>query len=137
MRNCTTHLGMAMLICAALGLSGAGCQTSKPGVTDTVGRIDAVIEAPPPRVTQAATNVLENDYHFKLLSTAYTTIDGRVEAESAQGTKVWVWVAKKDDNSSAVSMRVGLTGDEKLSLEMLDKIKARSKTLMDKLRETM
>jgi hypothetical protein len=123
--------------CSLLALAVAGCSTDKPGVTDTMGRYDQVINAPAARATQAATDVLDSDYHFKVLSSAYSTIDGKVEAESAQGMKVWVWVERKDDDSSTVSVRCGDMGDQKLSMEILDKIQDRSKTLMQKIREHM
>jgi hypothetical protein len=124
-------------VCGVLLLALMGCATDKPGVTDTMGRYDQVINAPTPRATQAATDVLESDYKFKILSTAYSEIDGKVEAQSAQDMKIWVWVQKIDDNSCTVSVRVGDMGDQKLSMEILGKIQDRSKTMMQKLREHM
>ena len=117
-------------------LVAGGCKTSQPGTTDTMGRYDMVVNAPPPRATRAATNVLEDDYKFTIDSTAYSTIDGKIVAHTAQNTKVWVWVERQGENDSVVSLRVGV-GDEKLSLEILAKIKESAKTLMERLREKM
>ena len=117
-------------------LIAAGCRTSQHGVTDTMGRYDLVVHAPPPRATRAAMDVLEDDYLFKVESSGFSTIDGKVEAQSAQGTRIWVRVERQGDSDSVVSVRVG-SGDEKLSLEILGKIKDRAKTIMDRVREKM
>jgi hypothetical protein len=132
----TDHWLRSVLIVTGLlsMLSAAGCQTSQPGVTNTMGRYDMAVNAPPPRATRAALNVLEDDYKFKVESSALTAIDGKVEAQSAQGTKIWVWVERQGDNGSLVSVRVG-AGDEKLSLEILGKIKESAKTIMERIRE--
>ena len=117
-------------------LTAAGCQTAQPGTTDTLGRYDMVISAPPPRATRAAADVLEDDYKFKIDSSAFSAIDGKVVAETAQGTTIWTWVQRKGDNDSLVSVRVGV-GDEKLSMEILAKIRDRSNSLMERIKEKM
>jgi hypothetical protein len=118
-------------------LVAGGCKTSQAGTTDTMGRFDMVINAPPPRATRAAQEVLEDDYKFAIDSSALSTIDGKIEAHSAQDTKVWVWVERQGDDNSLVSIRIGMAGDEKLSLEILAKIRDQAKTLMQRLKEKM
>src|SRR5690242_2168002 len=99
----TQRLLLASSVCAVLGLGSlAGCESTQPGVTNTVGRYDMVIDAPPARVTQVVQGVLQDDYKFQIDTSAYTKIDGKVVAHTAQGTKVWVWVNRQGDNMSQV-----------------------------------
>jgi hypothetical protein len=117
-------------------LVASGCRTSPHEAAQATGRYDVVVHAPPPQATRATTDVLEGDYLFKIESSAFTNADGNVEAQSAQGTRVWARVEGRGDGDSVVSIRVG-SGDEKLSLEILDKIKDRARTIMERIRAKM
>lgn len=133
----SSALGLALGVAVA-GAMLVGCETSRPEVTNVAGRYDMYMDASTERVTDAAVSVLESDYKFVIESKASTAIDGRVVAHTARNTKIYVWVERISDTSSKASVRVGeLTGDQALSMEILDKIKQKAKPLMQKIKEKL
>jgi hypothetical protein len=106
-------------------LAAGGCSTNTPGVTDTAGRFDMLIDAPPATVARAADSVIEN-YKFPIESFTFSKADGHLLAHTAQGTEVQLWINQQGDNVSKIEIRVGLTGDEALSQQILKKIKNKS-----------
>ncbi len=106
----------------ALSLSFA-CQTSRPGVKNTLGTYSAHIDAAPASVTRATEAALQGlDLNITMVEA--TQLDGRVEARNANEKKVVVRSDLAGDNVSKVRIKVG-SGDEALSLKILDDIRAR------------
>src|ERR1700733_8943332 len=99
-----------------------GCQTDSPGVKDTLGSYSALVNASPDRVTNAAAASLK-DMKLLNITSDSTKIDGKVTATTAQNDPVTINVEQAGDNISKVSIRVGSTGDEVVSKQILDRIK--------------
>jgi hypothetical protein len=117
-----THLGIVILSLGFFLVTLGGCQTDSPGVTYTLGNYTAMVNASPDKVTNAAKKSLEQ---MKLtdISGAGTKIDGKVTAMTAQAEHVTINIEQAGENVSKVSIRVGATGDEAVSKQILDKIK--------------
>jgi hypothetical protein len=52
-----------------------------------------------------------------------TKVDGRVTAKDAQGTTITINISQAGDKVSKVTIRVGATGDEAMSKQLMDGIK--------------
>lgn len=132
------HLFKMLALCVILTLSVLGCDTNRPGVTQTLGQYDMVLEAPTSRASRAAEDVLKGDYKFVIDSSVHTAIDGKVVAHTAHNNQVTVWVTREGDNLSKVTVQVDqLTDRERLSMEILGKIKEKSKTVVEQIRDKL
>ena len=112
-----------------LGLSLSvlgGCETSRAGVKDTAGRYSTMVNAAPDKATAAAKQAVEDLKLADITSTA-TKVDGKVTARTAGNDQVNIEIEQAGDNVSEVSVRVGVTGDESLSMQILDRIKNSTK----------
>ncbi len=99
-----------------------GCKTDQPGVTNTAGTIKATLASNPDKVTEVSKKVLE-DMDLAIISSGSTSIDGQVEARTAQDVKVKITCNKAGDDVTDISIRVGTLGDKQLSMTILDEIK--------------
>jgi hypothetical protein len=99
-----------------------GCQTGQVGATNTLGAYSTMIDSTPDKVTVAAQKA---DADLKLLDIVGngTAIDGHVSAKNAQGDDVTIDIAQAGDNVSKVTIRVGATGDDAVSKQLVDRIK--------------
>lgn len=110
---------------APLLLAPAACKTSQIGVTNRLGTIKTMLDSPPDRVIAAAEEVLR-EMDLEILEARSTSLDGRVEARTANDRPILVKTELAGNNVSEVSIRVGSTlGDEALSLQILNRIKER------------
>jgi len=119
MRTPIAAMGALMLSLILL----VGCETSRTGVTNTVGTYDAVVKADTIKATKAAAEVLE-EMEFTILENKSSEVDGVVKAKTARDVPVNITVRTEGKGLSNVSIRVGDFGDEAMSLMILDKIKA-------------
>jgi hypothetical protein len=115
-------------ILLALGLVSyltVGCATDKPGMTDTLGTYTVTVNGSPDKVTTAAYKAC-TDLKLSNVDSGNggTKVDGRVTAQTAENTQVTIDIAQSGDNSSKVSIRVGTTGDQNLSSQLVDRINA-------------
>jgi hypothetical protein len=113
---------LGILGAASFLLATTACQTDQPGVKDTMGSYSAMVDSTPDKVTAAAKSAVQDMQLTNVNSTA-TAIDGKVTAETAQGQDVTIDVAQAGDNISKVTVRVGATGDDAVSQQIIDKIK--------------
>ncbi len=119
----------ATFIMALFGLGvfmiQAGCQTDEPGATNTLGFYTTNVDARPDKVTTAAYKACEDLKLSNINSgSGGSTVDGEVTATTAQGTNVTIDIKENGDNVSKVTIRVGTTGDNSVSEQLVDRIKA-------------
>ena len=112
------------LLVVLVSLVMGACTTPQPGVSNKMGTVTAKLNGAPQDVTEAARQTLE-DMDLVIVSSGATGIDGKVVARSAQEVKVTVEVERAGENLSELSIRVGMLGDEDVSLSILEKIKRR------------
>lgn len=126
MRSRKTHVLMPVF--AILGLLWLpACATHEPGVKNVVGTYTATVKGAPVEVTDAASSTLEEMELLKLKSKV-TAVDGSVSAQTADGTNVSVDIEQAGDGLSSVRVRVGVAGDKKLSMAIIDGIKKELKS---------
>ncbi len=100
-----------------------GCQTDTPGATNTLGSYSTMIDGSPDKVTAAAQKAA-GDLQLTDIVGNGTTIDGKVTAKTAQGDVVTIDIEQAGQNVSKVTIRVGATGDDAVSKQLVDRIKA-------------
>ncbi|HPR63514.1 MAG TPA: DUF3568 family protein [Thermoanaerobaculia bacterium] len=52
-------------------------------------------------------------------------LKGKLQAEMADGTRIYIWLKATDMDQTEVSIRVGYMGDRELSIQILKQIKSR------------
>ena len=107
--------------CVLLPLTG--CQTDTPGATNTLGYYSTMVNDTPDHVTIAAKKAATD---LKLIDIVgdYTKIDGHVTCKNSQGDAISIEVAQAGENVSKVTVHVGATGDDAVSKQLVDRIKA-------------
>ncbi len=120
------HSLRTSLFYALLSLSiASACETSQVGVTNRFGSIEAKLATTPNRATAAAEEVLR-EMELRMGEVMSTAIDGRVEAQTANDDQVVIRTKAGGPDVTEISIRVGSgMGDEALSLEILDRIRAK------------
>jgi hypothetical protein len=101
----------------------AGCQTDTPGATSTLGSYSTMINGPPDKVTAAAQKAADDLKLVDIVGNG-TKVDGKVTAKNAQGDTVTIDIEQAGENVSKVTIRVGTTGDEAVSKQLVDRIKS-------------
>jgi hypothetical protein len=119
----------ATIIMALFGLDvfmiHAGCATDEPGASNTLGFYTKNINARPDKVTTAAYKACEDLKLSNIHSgSGGSTVDGEVTANTAQGTNVTIDIKQAGDKLSKVTIRVGATGDNAVSEQLVDRIKS-------------
>lgn len=104
-------------------LNLAGCQTDTPGTTDTLGSYTTMIDSSPDKVTAAAQKAAGDLKLIDIVGNG-TAVDGRVTAQDAQGDDVTIDITQAGQNVSQVKIRIGLTGDEAVSKQLVDRIRS-------------
>jgi hypothetical protein len=104
-------------LAVAAGAAGAGA------VAWVEGRLDATLNADFERVVRAA-NLAIKDLQFAKISEKKDALEAIFVARTAGDRRVEIKALKVANQTSKVQIRVGVFGDEALSLTILDKIKA-------------
>lgn len=118
---------VSTVLLAALVLPVTACKTSQVGVKNTFGTYNTLLSAFPEEVTEAAAETAQ-DLKLANVQVTSTTVDGRVEAYTADETKVTIRSKMAGDGVTEIKIRVGAGfGDEMLSLDILERIKAKLK----------
>lgn len=99
----------------------SGCNTGREGITKVFGTYTTRVSAPADQAIAAAREVFREMSLTEVSYTA-TVFDGRLIAQSATDKTFEVTTRKAGERMSELSVRVG-TGDEKLTYEIIDKIK--------------
>lgn len=100
-----------------------GCQTDTPGATNTLGSYSTMIDGSPDKVTAAAQKAADDLKLTDIVGNG-TTVDGKVTAKTAQGDVVTIDIEQAGQNVSKVTIRVGATGDDAVSKQLVDRIKS-------------
>jgi len=109
-------------LCVGLLLMNiTGCGTSQPGTSDTLGSYSTNVNGAPDKVAKAAEQACE-DLKLSDIVANGTKVDGKVTAKNAQGDTVTINIEQAGDNISKVSIRVGTTGDDAVSKQLIDGI---------------
>jgi hypothetical protein len=112
------------LLGGSFGFMGlTACETDSPGATETLGVYSTNIDGAPDKVTAAAQKAAADLGLTEIVGNG-TAIDGKVTAKNAQGDVVTIDIAQAGDSVSKVTIRVGTTGDEAVSKQLIDKIKS-------------
>jgi hypothetical protein len=96
------------------------------GVAYVNGDLEATVEASPTRVVEASEAALK-DMEVDVKSSEKSGIDGRVVGRTATDKKVEITVKRESDTTSKLSIRIDTFGDEALSRQIYEKIKAELK----------
>jgi hypothetical protein len=128
--NFTQEIAMklAMILLTAIGLCAyfmplSGCATDEPGASDTLGTYSTNIDSSPDKVTDAANKACSDLKLTNIVSTG-TKVDGKVTAKTAAGDDVTIDITQSGDGVSKMSIRVGATGDQSISKQLVDKTKS-------------
>src|SRR5688500_17835622 len=122
------------VLALALACTQAGCLVvaAAAGAGTTVayvrGDLESSVNGNPEQVTAASKKAME-EMKFTVISSGASNIDGQVVARTAQDTQVKVVVQAQGDDVSAVKIRVGNFGNQSLSAQILEKIRANVKDM--------
>lgn len=118
-------------LCVGASALNAGCLAIVAGAAAaagtyvyTEGRLESVEQAPVASVYEA-TLLAMADLEYRVVEKQKDALEARVVAEKADETEVKIALAHKTDKSTEVRIRVGITGDRKLSAIILEKIRGR------------
>lgn len=130
MKNSSTALRLsAALALAALAGLQSGCLVVAAGAAGagTVayirGELDAALEGRYDAVVAAANHAVA-DLKFARISENKDALTAVIVARTADDKRIDIKVTKVSDNLSKVQIRVGIFGDEFISVSLLDRIKA-------------
>lgn len=110
-------------VCIAMTMLIAACETSQPGVTNSLGTVRETVDATPAEVTGAAEQTL-TDMGLRIITSESTDLDGTVVARTENNREINVRADRKSEGRSQISIRVGLGGDEQVSLAVLRRMRA-------------
>jgi hypothetical protein len=99
------------------------CQTETPGATEALGVYSTMIDGAPDKVTAAAQKAADDLKLTDIVGNG-TTIDGKVTAKNAQGDVVTINIEQAGQDVSKVTIHIGASGDEAVSKQLVDRIKA-------------
>jgi len=120
--------GVAALLLGTLALS-TGCVAvvaagaAGAGVAWVRGALQTTLEAPLDRAFAAA-NAAVREMQLAKVSDRKSSVDAQVVARTALDKKIEITLKRAGDRSTQLDIRVGVFGDEALSLAVLEKIKA-------------
>jgi hypothetical protein len=121
-----------LLVALLLGVSVAGLTgciavvaagAAGTGVAWYRGQLEANLDQNIEAVFAASQKAL-NQLEFANISNKKSTVDAQLVSRTALDKKVEITLQKVTDRSTKVMIRVGVFGDETLSMSILDKIKA-------------
>ncbi len=121
-----------LLVALLLGVSAAGLSgciavvaagAAGTGVAWYRGQLEANLDQNIEAVFAASQKAL-NQLEFANISNKKSTVDAQLVSRTALDKKVEVTLQKVTDRSTKVIIRIGVFGDETLSMSILDKIKA-------------
>ena len=127
MRNLGKIAILAMSLGALAGQSGCvlvAAGAGAAGAAYVMGELEATLPGTPQAVVQASEAVLK-DMEMREITSSATGVDGKVTAKTALDKKLEVTVKRHDDKTSKISIRVGAFGDQQMSRDILERIKAR------------
>jgi hypothetical protein len=118
---CAALLSAAALLssgCFAVAVAGAAGAT----VAYVRGTLETNLDHPVGALADAAQKAVEK-MKFVVVSNRADVLSGEVIARTADDTKVSIKLKKMTDQTTHVSIRVGVFGDQAVSMQLLDDIK--------------
>lgn len=121
-----------LLVALLLGVSAAGLSgcvavvaagAAGTGVAWYSGRLEANLDQNIEAVFAASQKALKQ-LEFANINNKKSSVDAQLVSRTALDKKVEITLQKVTDRSTKVMIRVGVFGDETLSMSILDKIKA-------------
>ena len=103
--------------CAVLLAGSAGAGT----VAYIKGGLQTNLEVPLEKSVEATKNALEN-LKFIKISEQVDNLTGEIIARTAQDKKITIKLNKVTENTTKISIRVGIFGDQSLSHSLLEEI---------------
>lgn len=125
-KSALTALFLALVIsistgCAALVVgAGAGAGT----VAYVAGELQATEDVSLTNAWNASKRAMK-DLGFSITSAEKDAFEGKIIARGAGDKKVTISLEKVTDKTTEIGIRVGFFGDESMSIEILDSIRAR------------
>lgn len=122
------RVGLAVLLGATVMMTTAGCVAvvaagaAGAGVAWVRGALETNLEASLDQ-TYRATQKAVRDLEFAPISERKSGVDASIVVRTALDKRIEVVLKKVGDRNTHVSIRVGVFGDEALSLALLDRIK--------------
>lgn len=104
-------------IAVAAGAAGAGA------VAYIRGELDATVGNSYEAVVRASGQAIEQ-LQFATIGTRRDALSAKLTARTAQDKKIEIEVTKIGNDLTRIQIRVGVFGDERVSMTILDKIKA-------------
>lgn len=127
MKSLGPTLFLALSIVSGTALSGCSGFRAKPGVDGTaysLFHLDVMVSADPKKIVAAAEAVL-GEMDIDIESSVASGVDGRVIAKTALERRIEIVVERQDAETSKYSILIGSFGDEALSREIHERIKAK------------
>lgn len=118
---------LPVLLLLSFSLSGclalvAGAGAGAAGVVYVKGKLEDEVQAPVPAVHEATVKALK-DLNMPIVVDRADSLTGEVKSKLADGKDVTIELERETQKTTKVGIRVGMVGDEKQSLEILDQIK--------------
>jgi hypothetical protein len=120
---------LAGLMLAGSALAYSGCVAvvaagaAGTGVAWFNGRMETTVNADIDDAYEASRSAIK-DMEFASVSNKKSSLDAELVARTALDKRVEIVLKKVDDNVTKLSIRVGIFGDETVSMAILDKIKS-------------
>ncbi len=114
----TVLLALQLAGCAALlvgGAAGAGA------VVYVKGQLNENMNASVSRVHGASISAL-GDLKLPIIEDNHDRLSAKIKSQFADGSDVWIEIESVTSESSKITVRVGVTGDEGKSRQILDAI---------------
>ena len=112
---CIVSMSGCMLALGAAG--GAG------GVVYYNGNLSEYVDYPVNEIYQATVKVLDNR-NLPLHSDVHDTYKAKLTSEFPEGKNIWIDIDSVTRESSEIKIRVGVSGDQKQAVLLLEEIKA-------------
>ncbi len=115
-------LGVAVCLLSTGCVAVVAASAAGAGVAWVRGALETTLEADLDRAYRATQSALR-DLEFAVVSERKSGVDAAVFARTARDKRVEVVLERTGDKSTRVSIRIGVFGDESLSLAVLERIK--------------
>jgi len=114
-------LSLSLSGCLALAV-GAGAGAA--GVVYVKGELQDEVAQPVPAVHEATVQALK-DLNMPVVTDRSDNLTAEIKSRLADGKEVTIELDRETQKTTKIGIRVGMVGDEKQSLEILDHIKKR------------
>lgn len=121
--------GLLVPLALSLTLSGclalvAGAGAGAAGVVYVKGKLQDEVAQPVPTVHEATVQALK-DLNMPVVTDRADNLTAEIKSRLADGKDVTIELDRETQKTTKIGIRVGMVGDEKQSLEILDHIKKR------------